>query len=189
MSPSSRGSSMCRLSLSCLAYWLAGGVVLLPNPMPSSRPTDACAWRRPSHVPPLLSGAHGSRSSSSATLLTHRVMLLTSFDDLIRARQQRRRDREAESLGGFEVDDQLGECRADTSFHPAGTRRRAAQRERPPPRSATSGGGPCRDGVTGGESGQVALRDRSGTNHPPCTATTSRTCQTWCTSCRQAHCC
>ena len=30
-----------------------------------------------------------------------------SFYDLIRAQQQRRRDREAERLGGFEVDDQL----------------------------------------------------------------------------------
>src|SRR4029434_10165020 len=109
MPPSSRGPSTYRLSLSCLAYRLAGGVVLLPNPMPSSRPTDACAWRRPSHVQPPLSGAPGSRSSSSATVLPHRVMLLTSFDDLIRARQQRRRDREAESLGGFGVDDQLGE--------------------------------------------------------------------------------
>src|SRR4029453_282157 len=33
------------------------------------------------------------------------------FDDLIRPRQQRRRDGEAEGLGGLEVDDQLERCR------------------------------------------------------------------------------
>src|SRR5215471_16674554 len=33
--------------------------------------------------------------------------LYGSFDDLIRPRQQRRRDRQPESLGGLKIDDQL----------------------------------------------------------------------------------
>src|SRR4029453_14955055 len=70
MPPSSRGPSTYRLSLSCLACRPAVAVVLLPNPMPSSRLINACAWRRPSHLWLLLSGVHESRLSSLVALLT-----------------------------------------------------------------------------------------------------------------------
>src|SRR5438309_4932797 len=108
MPPSSRGPSTCRLSLSCLAYRLAVGVVLLANPTPSSRPTVACAWRRPSHVQPPLSGEHASRWSSSVALLTPRVLIVDSLlYYLIRPQQQRVGDRQPQGLRGLHVDDQL----------------------------------------------------------------------------------
>src|SRR5262249_16646137 len=50
--PSLRASSTCRRSLAYLAYRLAEGVVLLPNPIASSRLPDVCAWRRPIHALP-----------------------------------------------------------------------------------------------------------------------------------------
>src|SRR5215831_8110941 len=56
--PSPRAFSTCRQLLALLAYRLAEGVVLLPNPVASSRPPDVCAWQRPNHVLPAPSSAH-----------------------------------------------------------------------------------------------------------------------------------
>src|SRR6266853_2322142 len=56
--PSRRESSTCRRSLAGLAYRIAGGVVLPPNPAASSRLTDERASQRPTHVQPLLSVVH-----------------------------------------------------------------------------------------------------------------------------------
>src|SRR5262245_43847965 len=97
--PSPRGSSMCRRSRAGLPYRLVGGVVLRPNPVASSRPSDAYACRRPSLGRRLALGARQSRSSSSGSLLTASGLLYY----LIRPRQHRRQDREAEGLGGLEV--------------------------------------------------------------------------------------
>src|SRR5262245_51442455 len=57
------------------------------------RPTSSCGW--------IGSGARpGPRAGEMAGAGR-------SFDHLIRPRQQRRRDREAEGLGGLDVDDEL----------------------------------------------------------------------------------
>jgi len=56
--PRRREFSMCPQSLAGLAYRIAGGVVLPPNPVASSRLTDECASQHPTRVQPLLSGVH-----------------------------------------------------------------------------------------------------------------------------------
>ncbi len=53
-----------------------------------------------------------SRNAWSVTLASRTLTIIALvqhglFDDLIRAQQQRLRDREAERLGGLEVDDEL----------------------------------------------------------------------------------
>src|SRR4030095_15619852 len=87
MPPNSHAFSTCRLSPSCPAYRLVGGVVLPPNPMPSSRLINACAWQRPSPLRFLPSGVHESRWSSEAALLTPRAILLALLENLIRSQQ------------------------------------------------------------------------------------------------------
>src|SRR5262245_20113119 len=60
-------------------------------------------------------GVGASRSSSCWTgtrrLLTWSPRLASSLEDLVRTGQQRRRDRQAERLGGLQVDHQLELCR------------------------------------------------------------------------------
>ncbi len=52
-------------------------------------------------------GAEPARSCDEPSLRRSAVRLDPSFNNLIRPQQQRRRDRKAESLRGFEIDDQL----------------------------------------------------------------------------------
>jgi hypothetical protein len=65
--PNPRWSSMCQQSLACLPCRRPGGAGLRPNLVASSRPTNADAWRPPSLVRFLVSGARVSRSFSSET--------------------------------------------------------------------------------------------------------------------------
>src|SRR5438132_1952197 len=70
--------------------------------------SDRVPRRSRSRSPALPSAAHGARAAPpSSRRRAERPGVGGSFDDLVSAGEDRRRDREAKRFGGVEVDDQL----------------------------------------------------------------------------------